>query len=107
MLCRIGLALGLTPSEAEQMPARDYELLLRYWQQEPWGPWRDNLHAAVIAAEVRRPHLKKGKKVQLDDFMLRHPDDVAEEQEAKRRAATRNLFQLFKAVAKPKRVPHG
>lgn len=74
---------------------------------EPWGTWRDNVHTAIIAAETRRPHLKKGARVKLDDFILRHPDDVEAEQSEKRRAATANLFQFFKAIAKRKGRKNG
>lgn len=97
--CRVALALGLAPSEVEQMPSADYELLARYWLQEPWGPWRDNLHAAIIARAVVSPHVKKGTRIDLADFMLRHPEEVAEEQAAKRRAASGNLFRFFKSIA--------
>jgi hypothetical protein len=86
------------------MPARDYELMSRYWNEEPWGSWRDNIHAALIAAEVRRPNVKQGVKVQLDDFMLRHPEDREADLLAKRRTANRNLYNALKAMAtrKPK-----
>lgn len=87
------------------MPARDYDLLQRYWLAEPWGAWRDNVHTAIVAAELRRPYLKKGVRVQLDDFMLRHPDELAEERNARRRKATGNLFQMLKAIAT--RKPNG
>lgn len=81
------------------MPARDYEMLQRFWMHEPWGAYRDNVHAAIIAAEIRRPNLKKGARVKLDDFMLRHPADVEEQQARDRNTATRNLFQFLKAIA--------
>lgn len=96
----MALALGLIPSEVEQMPASDYSLLERYWLHEPWGAWRDNLHTAIIAAEVRRPHLKQGAKQSLDAFMLRHPDEIAEQQQAKRQQAARSLFESLRSIAK-------
>lgn len=81
-------------------------MLQRFWLHEPWGPWRDNLHAAMLAIEIRRPYLKKGAKSRIGDFMIRHPDELAEEQESQRRTATRNLYHLFKSIAKRKK-PHG
>lgn len=89
------------------MPARDVEMLQRFWAHEPWGPWRDNMHAAIIAAEIRRPNLKKGSRVSLADFMLRHPADVEDEREQGRRKATSNLFQFFKLVGKRKGRKNG
>lgn len=82
------------------MPARDYAMLQLYWQHEPWGAWRDNLHTAMLAREVLRPHMKKGAQLNLSDFMIQHPDDIAEQQAERRKTAARNLFQLFKSIAK-------
>lgn len=56
------------------MPVDDYDLLVRYWVEEPWGTWRDNAHAAIIAREVRRLGVKRGARVGMDDFMLVHPE---------------------------------
>lgn len=100
MTCRMALALGLSPTEVGEMPARDFELLTRFYQQEPWGPWRDNMHAAIIAAEVRRPNLRKGATVKLDDFMLRSTLEDEAHRASKRRQGQRNLFELLKSVAK-------
>jgi hypothetical protein len=66
-----------------------------YWKQEPWGPWRDNLHAALIAREVRRPYIKDQRKNLLADFLVRDPEERA--QEGSKKIA--GLFTLFKTVA--------
>lgn len=43
----------------------------RYWSEEPWGAWRDNMHAAIIAREVARLGLKRGQSgPMLDAFMV-------------------------------------
>jgi hypothetical protein len=72
--CRIAVQFGILPSEVAGIPVQDYDLLLRYWEVEPWGAWRDNLHAAIIAREVRRPYLRKGASNDLDDFMVMDPE---------------------------------
>lgn len=88
--------MGLTPSEVEQMAATDFDLLARYWTQEPWGPWRDNMHAALIAREIRRPQLKdRRKKIPLTDFILRCLAELQAESEEK----TKNFFGFFKAIS--------
>lgn len=81
------------------MTQRAYLGWQRYWIEEPWGPYRDNLHAAVIAREVRRPQLRKGAKVELDDFIVVNP-------ETRRAEATGNLIDFLKIVAekKPRRT---
>ena len=61
------------------LTARAYRKWQLYWEQEPWGPWRDNLHAAIVAREVRRPYTKKGTSVKLEPFMVRSPDERKKE----------------------------
>lgn len=77
------------------MSARDFDLLARYWRAEPWGAWRDNMHAAIIAREVRRPNMKNQRKNLLSDFMIEDPAVRAEEGQKK----VAGLFSLFKTVA--------
>ena len=50
----------------------------RYWVEESWGAHRDNLHAALIVTELLKPHLGEGAKALLvEDYMFKHPEDVA------------------------------
>jgi hypothetical protein len=71
MLCRISLLLGRPPSEVRALPLSDLQMLGAYWEAEPWGPWRDNLHAGLIAATVANSGPRKLKKtVRASDFML-------------------------------------
>jgi len=55
------------------MSQRMYVLWQRYYEQEPWGPWRDNVHTALIAAEVRRVWQRPRSHPKLSDFMVRSP----------------------------------
>lgn len=82
----------MPPNEVEELGASDVDLLRRYWMEEPWGPWRDNLHAALIAREVRRANFQG--RHELLDFMVIPPE--------KRQATfSRNsLFDFFKSIAK-------
>ena len=77
------------------MSASDFDLLARYWAHEPWGPWRDNVHAAMIAKELRN---LRGGRVQLDAFMLVEPI----ERQTKARGS---IMAALKAVAKVVRIP--
>lgn len=67
---------------------------LAYWRVEPWGPWRDNVHAAIIAREIQRPQLKRGQahKIPLDRFMLIDPDE-------RQRRANQQLFTMLQALS--------
>jgi hypothetical protein len=46
-----------------------------YWSEEPWGPLRDNMHAAMIVTELLRPHLKEGATLNMADYLLRPKED--------------------------------
>lgn len=72
MLCRLCLLLGRPPSEVRTLPGSDVDLLARYWGEEPWGPWRDNLHAAIVATAVQNGGFRRPKRsAEHRDFMLR------------------------------------
>lgn len=84
-----------------KMAATDFDLLARFWDHEPWGPWRDNMHAALICRELRRPYLKDPMKpTPLGEFMLREPEEIAQEKEEARQGRVKQLFAGFSAVAK-------
>jgi hypothetical protein len=94
--CRVTALTGILPSAVRNIPAEDYDLLLAYWDEEPWGAWRDNLHAAIIAREVRRPWLKQGAADSLDGFMVVNP-------EVRRKNRLQGLVEALRAMAgKPK-----
>jgi hypothetical protein len=62
--------------EIDELPGREFEAWSRYWNEEPWGPYRDNMHAAMLAVQFIRPHLKEGTKVPpIAEFMFRIPDE--------------------------------
>jgi hypothetical protein len=57
------------------MPAREYLRWQRYWAEESWGPYRDNLHAAMIVSELLKPHLREGAKISMLDYMLKPSEE--------------------------------
>jgi hypothetical protein len=77
------------------LPCGDYDLLARYYLEDPWGPWRDNLHAAIIARELRVT--RTGKRANLDDFMYMQP-------ERRRQKNLTGLVDALKAMAGGHRV---
>jgi hypothetical protein len=72
---------------------REYLGWRKYWAAEPWGPWRDNLHAAMIARELRRPQAKRGARVTIEEFMVRDPAERV-------RSGNRNLLTWLRSVAR-------
>lgn len=97
MLCRVCLAVGKLPSEVLDAPSTDFDLLERYYVEEPWGSWRDNLHAAIIAREVLKANGFKVPK--LDVFMVKGPA----RRDAEEKAARQGVFAMMKAIAVRKR----
>ncbi len=60
------------------MGCADYDLLQRYWAEEPWGAYRDNVHAAIIAREIRRGTVKGAHAIK--DFLLQTQEKRAQEE---------------------------
>lgn len=57
------------------MPARHLWQLQRYWSEEPWGPWRDNMHAGLVASMLGNIHRKKGARPKGPEaYMLKRAD---------------------------------
>lgn len=83
------------------MPARELDRWARYWAQEPWGPFRDNMHAAMLAVQVLKPHVKDPKKLNPADFMFK-PAEA--EIDVKRRNAL-TFYHLLKSQAVRKGAP--
>jgi hypothetical protein len=77
---------------------RAYLKWRKYWEAEPWGPFRDNIHAALIAQQVKFGRVKPGTRVSLDDFMVVDP--------AKRQRRNKaGLLAMLRLVGQPKKAP--
>jgi len=74
------------------MTQRSYLGWQQYWDIEPWGPWRDNVHAAIVAREIRRTRSRPGARLGLEPFMVKNP-------EARRKEGEKNFFGVLQAVA--------
>jgi hypothetical protein len=72
----------------------DFDLLQRYWKEEPWGAYRDNVHAAIIAREIRRGTVKGAHAIK--DFLLQTEDRRSQEQRG-------GFFGAFRAMVTGKR----
>jgi len=97
MVCRVAGYLGCAPSEVEDLSTLDFDLLKRFYSVEPWGAWRDNLHAAIIAREVVRSRLRPGAKgPDLEVFMVMDP-------EKRRQRHLGGFVEALKAMAGGKR----
>jgi hypothetical protein len=96
---RLASLLGRTVDEMKAaLSQREYLSWQLYWSEEPWGPFRDNLHAAIIAREVRRRYLKKGARSSLDDFMVVDP-------ETRYSSAAGKMIEMLKVIAVQKPRP--
>lgn len=55
------------------MPQRVYSGWQAYWNEEPWGAWRDNLHAAMLAREVAKTVPGRKRVPELSVFFYQNP----------------------------------
>lgn len=78
------------------MSQREFVRWQQFWHAEPWGSWRDNIHAAIIARASLLPYVKKGKAIELDEFMVMHPD---ERNSRARRKANSELIGMLRSMA--------
>jgi hypothetical protein len=102
MQCRIAALLAKSPSELDLLPARDIDLLVRYWEVEPWGEWRAGYNAAQIAREVRRSTLTAGQQVPpLITWMYTSPDEAQKVDKQSFFAAFRQMAGGMKEAAAP------
>lgn len=75
------------------MPSTEFDLWQQYWNQEPWGPYRDNLHTGIIAAMTYNMQRPKGKPP------LHAKDFVMVTREADSENKTASALNWFKAMA--------
>lgn len=69
----------------------------QFYGEEPWGSYRDNIHAAIIASTMRNIFRKKGSRpVDWQTFML---VDKAEH----KRSNLASFVSWMRAMAKPRK----
>jgi hypothetical protein len=72
----LGALLGLDLGGVGALPHRELLRWRRYWNEEPWGSYRDNMHAAMIVSELLKPHYKYGARpLAMSDFMFEQQED--------------------------------
>lgn len=98
-LHRLALALGRTVRELEQgMTARELDDWARYYELEPFGAARDNLHAGIIASVIANQYRRKGAEpITPADFML------VTREERRQRSLARGVAQLTALARRRKR----
>lgn len=82
--------------------AAEYERWKAYYRQEPWGTFRDNLHAAQIASTVANYGFRKPKRAAtVDDFLIK----TKEERSADNRTKLLSFFRAMSVKGKPGSKP--
>jgi hypothetical protein len=88
------LALGKSVREVEEFGGGELAEWEMFWQLEPWGPHRDNIHTGLICALLANVHRRKGSsEFTFEDFMLR-------DRETQQRVETERTLAWFRSVAK-------
>lgn len=85
----------MTVGELEQrMGASELEEWKLLWASDPWGPYRDNFHAALITSVLVNIHRKKNTKpIDYTEFML-------SDREQYQRKKSKEFLSWMKAVGK-------
>jgi hypothetical protein len=100
----LGALLGRSIGEVLQLPHRELEDWGLYWKEEPWGAYRDNMHAALIIANLLRPHMEDpAKPIDLAAFMFENPEDRRERERARTALQLRARAAADAAVAARKK----
>lgn len=88
------------------LSSAEYQRWLLYWEVEPWGSFRDNIHAGQIASAIwnARPG-KKQKLAKATDFLLRDKEEAAA-------GTTKQALQSLRLLATKRRkrtkvIPNG
>lgn len=85
------------------LPYRELAEWMDEYQREPWGTWRDNAHAAMIASVIANAFRgEKSRTFSTDDFMLLDPEIAKAKREADQARKAELFIEYLKAVAIPK-----
>lgn len=92
------MALGRTVEElAETTSAREILDWQAYWNVEPWGAIRDNMHAGIITSMIFNANRSRNDKARsYSDFMLKDPEQVKE-------SGTQKFVAALRALAVPRK----
>jgi len=76
------------------MGAREFDEWAEYYASEPWGAYRDNLHAGIIASVIVNSQPgRKRKPMAPGDFVLKT-------KQSKRAEDTRRSLNYLRAIGK-------
>lgn len=85
------------------MGAGELEDWKRYYLVEPWGAWRDNLHAGIIAAMIANtaPSTRRKRARRADEFLF------VDARERRSQMTQRSLHYLFAIARRKPKPPEG
>jgi hypothetical protein len=85
------------------LPHRELVEWMDEYRREPWGTWRENAHAAMIASTIANVFRgEKSRTYTADDFMFLEPEVAAAKREADQKRKTQMFIDYLTAVAIPK-----
>ena len=92
----------MTVSRLErELPYRELVEWMEEYRRDPWGTWRDNSHAALIASVVANAFRgKDARAFTVDDFMLLDPETAAKQKAERAARGSLALVAALNAVAK-------
>ncbi len=68
----MALGLGMPVCQLlDSMTQQELNSWARYYQEQPFGSWRDNYHAAMLTSVLWNVNAGKGNSKTPDDFMFK------------------------------------
>lgn len=101
-LFKLAPHLGMTVSKLErEIPYRELTEWMAEYRRDPWGSWRDNMHAAMTASLIANAFRGSDTRpFTCEDFMLTDPE-TAEKRKAERVARNNSaLIAALNTIAK-------
>lgn len=72
---RLALALGRTVAELKDtLSSSEMSNWIEYYKLEPWGAWRDNWHASILASIM-----SGSDDAKMEDYMYRYVEPIIDE----------------------------
>lgn len=86
----------MTIGQIDQMPSSEFTEWMAFYEIEPFGPSRDNVHSAMICSLLYNANRgKRQEALTVTDFMLKDVD-------AKRESDTAQFMSGLRSLAKRK-----
>jgi len=80
------------------LPYRELMEWMDEYRRDPWGTWRDNMHAASVCTVVANV-FSRSRTFTCEDFMYVDPETAEKRRQERQKTANANLVKILSAMA--------